>query len=168
MANQTQFTGKGTYLVNLYTNATPTPAPTATPTAGPTAAPTTTPTPRAYFIYNGTYLAPPFTTIAATGAPSITTNTTNGCFFLITTQDGTPLSSGSPDNGSGLGFPSFATSPNSAFYATGAVTASTINLTTTGGTGTFTLDTGALGTVTLTSRSASTFDRFKTLMNSRR
>lgn len=164
---QTTFSGKGTYSVDSYTNATPTPAPTATPTVGPTAAPTTTPTPRAYFIYSGTYSVPSFSTIGTTSAPSRTTNQTNGCFFLLTTQDGTPFNTGSPDNGFGSGSPSFMTAPNSTNYTTGAIVSGSLTLSAGGG-GTFLFDTGTSAVVSNLSRTSATFNQFKALISKRR
>ncbi|GAC1568087.1 MAG: hypothetical protein NVS2B3_09830 [Vulcanimicrobiaceae bacterium] len=164
--NQTTFSGKGTYSVDAYTIATPTPAPTATPTVGPTAAPTTTPTPRAYFLYSGTYSVPAFRTIGTPSAPALTTNQTSGCFFVLTTQDGTPFNPGSADNGFGSGSPSFTTAPTSTNYTTGTIVSGSLTLSAGGG-GTFLFDTGTTAVVSNLSRTSATFSQFEALMSKR-
>lgn len=162
----------GQYTVSNYTAPTPTPVPTATPTLGPTATPTTTPTPRAYYIYSGTYAAPGFSATPSAGGAggaggAQTVSPTSGCAFLITTQDGSALTTGSTANANANGFPSFATAPNATFFANGALTSATITLGPSGGNGTFALDNGTSGTIVLTSRQALTFAAYRALAKQR-
>gem|GEM_PF-5215158 len=137
----------------------PTPVPTATPTPGPTPTPTATPTPKAYYIYTGTYTVM-FPIGVAGGA------VTNGCVFVLTTQDGSPVS-GSTDNAILDGFLNNTTLVVSSIVSSGAAT---ITMTVSGstGTGTITLADLETGTVTITSRQSVIFSRVRLPLGLRR
>jgi hypothetical protein len=127
----------------MYTVATPAPTPTSSSTPAPTPTPTTTPSPQPVFVYQGNY--------------SVTHNNsveTTGCAFLVTSQDGSPLS-GTPYSGANADQPIFNVLVNSTLVKSGFVSSMTINnLSATGGSGSFTLDDGSTGTITLTERTA--------------
>jgi hypothetical protein len=133
----------------------PTPVPTATPTPGPTPTPTATPTPKAYYIYTGTY------TVSFPGGGGVT----NGCVFVLTTQDGSPVS-GSTDNAIFDGF------INTTLVVSSTVSngLATVTMTVSGstGTGTITLADGETGTVTIVSRQSVIFSRGRLPLGLRR
>jgi hypothetical protein len=126
----------------------PTPSPTPTATPPPTPTPTPSPTPRQLpvYYYNGSYVV-----------NSVTAPTT-GCFFFITTTDGSPLYLGARTY-SALG----GGEPNSSGIAPytidnitqGSATAINLSLTSSGtGTGSFTFDNGDTGTLSIDQRSS--------------
>ncbi len=153
--------GAGAYTIDLATSsyfqytvvaATPSPTPSTTPLPTPsstpsqTPTPTTTPTPNPLYVYFGTY------NVAALAGGVATT----GCAFIETTQNGSPLSVGSPDNALGLGLvvpaPGFTVSNVS---MPGSFTAMNLNVSANGtGAGSFTLADGEMGTITITNRIA--------------
>jgi hypothetical protein len=144
---------------------TATPVPTATPTMGPTA----TPTPSMYSIYTGVYTVTAFSgsqvpSGGTTPAPfSVAAQT--GCFELLLVQPvGGTIGQARPriaiatpnpaDNSEGFGSPNFSSTTDytQSELATGAITQLTIgNLSASKqtGSGTFTLDSGASGTVSI-------------------
>ncbi|HTV72337.1 MAG TPA: hypothetical protein VME66_01345 [Candidatus Acidoferrales bacterium] len=125
----------------------PTPTPTPTVFVSPTPTPTPSPTPRQVpvYLYDGTY------------AVSSTTAPTTGCFYLITTTDGSPLYGGAltysalgggEPNSSGI--PPYTVSN----LSTGTTTAFNLSLTSSGsGSGSFTLEDGDTGTISISGRS---------------
>jgi len=124
----------------------PSPFPSVSPLPSPSLSPLPSPSPVAVYIFTGTYH------VKSTKAA------TDGCFTLITTQNGSPLP-GALDAGLGIGIPQFNVLTQTKNVTTGTVPSSSITLTTSGGSGTFTLSNGHSGTVTLTTRASSTFDR---------
>ena len=133
----------------------PTPVPTATPTSTPTPAPTATPTPKAYYIYSGTYTV---------SFPIGGGGTTNGCVFVLTTQDGSPVSGS--DNAIFDGFLN-TTLVVSSIVSSGAATV-TMTVSGSTGTGTITLADGETGTVTITSQQSVILSRARLPLGLRR
>jgi hypothetical protein len=116
------------YAVLHYTATNPTPTPTPAPTKTP------------LYLYVGSY--------TSTGqAP------TKGCFALLTTLTGKPLGGHGSDNASAGGAPIFSQPTNHSTVTAGFIVSLLITgLSPTGGVGTFVLDNGARGTITLTGR----------------
>jgi len=137
-----------------YTQGTPSPAPTAT-APSPTPSPSTSPTPgQPVYVYIGTYAL----------------TTTSGCFFAITSQDGSPIANltGIYAGSSGFadGLPNLPANANGNFLSAtfGNITSMVINnLSSTGGSGTVALSNGDMGTITLTARFATTEDKARRL-----
>lgn len=148
----------------LYTQASPspTPAPTVPPTTGPTSSPVPTATPLLVYTYYGTYTV---TAVPSPGptAPAFESTAQTGCFYVEMTADGSPIPNGftPTDNTVAFGNPNFSVpfdTLNAALVVGGKLTSIAIgNLGPTTGSGTFTLDNGATGTVTLTSRTLGPF-----------
>jgi hypothetical protein len=134
----------------MYTATSPTPTPTASPTPSPSPSPTRTPQP--IYIYTGTYQL---------------SMGTHGCFFLTTSQDGSPLAtfnggSFQGDSGFGNGNPNVTGSFTQTFVAAGTISSLVItNLSASGGSGTMSLSNGDSGTITLTSRQSSTLEKLR-------
>jgi len=146
--------GSSVWISNLYTAASPSPAPSFT-AASPNPSPTATRTPQPVYDFIGTYQL-------ASG--------TSGCFTVITSQDGSPLSF---YNGSSLqGVSGIADGgPNvTGNYTIGTGTSGTLgslvinNLGAGGGSGTVALSNGDSGTITLTSRFSSSLDEARKLI----
>jgi len=152
--------------VDAFTTPTPTPTPSATPAPSPTPvpsispvpSPTVTATPVMVTIYLGEYSVPSFA-----GSPSsgpYTAAATTGCFVAILMQPvgGTvgqihfqrPAIS-EPPNMIGFGSPHQSGDFASTLLDSGPIDSFTItNLTTSSGTGVFTLSNGVMGTATIT------------------
>lgn len=120
--------GQSGYAVLHYTATNPTPTPTPSPTKTP------------LYLYIGTF--------TSTGqAP------TKGCFGLLTTITGKPLGGHGIDNASAGGAPIFSQATRHSTVTAGFLVSMLITgLSPTGGSGTFVLDNGARGTITLTGR----------------
>jgi hypothetical protein len=169
----------GEWTFDAYSVATPTPTtaptitpvPTMTPTMLPTATPTTTPTPTMYSIYVGSFSVNGFS--GSSPAP-YTVPAQSGCFFVVLNQPvggsiaqyrGRPNAASTPnanDNTETEGFPNLSgtTDYNETNIAYGSVTQfnmSNLSVSKQTGSGTFTLDSGATGTVTIQSASNETF-----------
>jgi hypothetical protein len=121
-----------------FTIASATPFPVYTPVPGTTNPPTIP-----IYVYLGTY------TVTSATAP------TTGCFYLVTTTDGSPLSSGGATSAAGVGIPNLA-NYSSGYALTsvshGSLTTIGLTVSATSGSGTFTLDNGDSGTISLSSR----------------
>ena len=78
----------------------------------------------------------------------------NGCIAIVTTQDGKPFPL-SHDNATGVGYPQIAAKVKIHVLETGRIRELKLRADSNGGSGTFTLDDGASGTITLGARSSS-------------
>jgi hypothetical protein len=124
----------------------PSPTPSTSPTPSPSPSPTSTPVP--IFLFTGVFHV------------TSTTAVTDGCFTMITTQDGSPLPK-STESALGTGSPQFNVLTMSKNFTFGAILISNITLTKTGGSGTFTLSNGDSGTVTLTKRISTSLSKVR-------
>jgi hypothetical protein len=123
-----QSLGQSGYAVLHFAATNPTPTPRPTPTKTP------------LYLYVGTF---------SSTAPAPTT----GCFALLTTKSGKPLGGHGLDNASAGGAPIFSQAVKHSTVSVGFLVSMLITgLSPTGGHGTFVLDNGARGTITLTGR----------------
>lgn len=135
--------------------ASPSPGPSSTLTSNPNPNPTATRTPQPIYDFIGTYQLQ---------------SGSRGCFVVITSQDGSPLSiyngtSLQGASGIGTGGPNVNPPYNVTSVASGTLTSLVINnLGAGGGSGTVSLSNGDTGTVTLTSRLSSSLDEARKLI----
>jgi hypothetical protein len=140
----------GNWSADAYTAATPAPTfspiPTLSPTSSPSAGPTATPV--TYDFWSGSFSVPAFTAPSPQPSAPSSVNATSGCFYLVTQVGGT-----SP-NTVGIGGPLFGSDFNTSLVQYGSITAFSLPGLTTGNgpfSGSFTLDAGVNGNVTINS-----------------
>jgi hypothetical protein len=142
----------------------PTPTPTPTPTTPPTIGPVPTPSGTDYVAYTGAYILGGFNGSGYSVSP------TTGCLLLLTTQSGQPIQPGGGFNASGTGTPLFDTflGVSAVAVASGSITTFTITgLGASSGNGTFNLDNGVAGSVTIQSSQIVTLDRIRQMYRRR-